>query len=108
MISDYIDDLIIYGKTIEEHSAALERVLQRLLDNEWATVQSHKMQSRYFLWLYLAQFRYESLWKKLKCNTEMDYSKTGEDLRSFLGMATYLGSTNIPHFSILVDPVEHA
>ena len=29
----YIDDLTVYGKTRDEHNAALERVMQRLSDN---------------------------------------------------------------------------
>ena len=29
----YIDDLIVYGKTRDEHNAALECVMQRLSDN---------------------------------------------------------------------------
>ena len=29
----YIDDLIVYGKTRDEHNATLEHVMQRLSDN---------------------------------------------------------------------------
>ena len=35
----------------------------------------------------------------------MEKPKNGEELRSFLGLATYLGSNNIPHFSTLVNPL---
>ena len=35
----------------------------------------------------------------------MEKPKNGEELRSILGLATYLGSNNVPHFSTLVNPL---
>ena len=41
--------------------------------------------------------------EKLQAIKNMEKPKNGEELRAFLGLATYLGSNNVPHFSTLVN-----
>ena len=43
--------------------------------------------------------------EKLQAIKNMEKPKNGEELRSLLGLATYLGSNNVPHFSTLVNPL---
>ena len=43
--------------------------------------------------------------EKLQAIKNMEKPKNGEELRSFLGLATYLGSNNVPHFSNHVNPL---
>ena len=54
----YIDDLIVYGKTRDEHNAALERVMQRLSDNRLRLnlAKCNFAKQSFFSGLYLKQF----------------------------------------------------
>ena len=104
----YIDDLIVYGKTRDEHNAALERVMQRLSYNglrlNLAKCNFAK-QSIFFLGYTWNSSGMRPGDEKLQAIKNMEKPKNGEELRSFLDLAANLDSNNIPHFSTLVNPL---
>ena len=88
----YIDDILVYLKTVEEHEEHLEKVFQKLRSNklyvkgdkcDWGKLRIK------FLGHELTQGGVMVDDQKIKAILEWEKSKTTKGLRSFLGLASY-------------------
>ena len=107
-VACYMDDCLIFGSDIASHNKTLETVLSRLMENG---VRLNLGKSVF------AQPEVEfigHIWsrdgvaphpEKLKAIREMPKPSTCEELRSFLGLAAYIGSRTVPHFSAKASPL---
>ena len=88
----YIDDILVYSKTVEEHVRHLEVVLGRLRDNKlYANEEKSDFahQEIEFLGHVVTRDGIKSDMKKVKAIQEWKQSSTQKGLRSFLGLANY-------------------
>lgn len=104
---NYIDDIIVYGSTKEEHDACLNKVLQvfitnNVLLNEAKCVKA--VQELEFLGHKLSDKGIEADNIKVKNILEFRPPKTKEEIRSFLGLVTYLGKF-IPDLGTTTEPL---
>lgn len=95
-VLNYIDDIIVFGKTEEEHDEAVKRVCRILKENN-AVLNETKCIFRAskisFLGHILSSQGIEADPEKIKIITSFraPTSKNKEETRSFLGLVTYLG-----------------
>ena len=104
----YLDDILIAAPILDAHNAILDSVLLRLKESD-LRLNANKC--------HFAKSHVEFLghsWsaagvtldaRKLDAISQMLLPSTGEQLRSFLGLTSYLGSHAVPHFSTLVAPL---
>ena len=104
----YIDDLIIWGSTQEEHDKTLETVLQRL-DTAGLALNKDKckfsVQSVSFLGHVWSTDGIHPCPTKIAAIASMPLPDSLTSLRTFLGLATYVGQRYVPHFSSLMAPL---
>jgi hypothetical protein len=88
----YIDDILVYSKTAEEHARHLEVVLQKLRDNK---LYANREKSDFaqneieFLGYVVTKDGIKPNMKKVKTIQEWKWPSTQKRLRSFLGLANY-------------------
>lgn len=104
---NYIDDIIVYGSTVEEHDRRLGKVLKRLSDYD-ITLNSDKcmyrVKSLEFLGHRLSSKGIEPSVDKTLAIKQFRQPNTSEEVRSFLGLVNYVGKF-IPNLSTLTDPL---
>jgi len=104
---NYIDDIIVYGKSEEEHDECLQDVLkvlnkQNVLLNE---KKCHmKVKELEFLGHTLSSEGIKADPKKVEAVQNFRAPNNKEELRSFLGLVTYLGKF-IPNLGDLTQPL---
>ena len=101
------DDIIVFGKTQEEHDRALEAVFQRF-DKMGLTLKKKKCEfSKNSLWFFGFVFSSTGVSPdpaKVKAIHEAQPPTSASGVRSFLGMATYCAKF-IPNFSDITMPL---
>lgn len=106
-MSLFADDIIIWGRTREEHDARLRQVLQRARDNN-LKLNAKKNQIATNSVSYLGHvFSSDGIYmsdQKVKAITEMPEPESRKDLERFLGMVNYL-SKFIPNLAIETKPL---
>ncbi len=104
----FFDDILIAAKTISEHDSILRQVLQRLFD-KGITLNKEKCQFALpeidFLGYHLNSAGIAPSPSKIDSIRTMTVPETKEQLRSFLGLATFVGQRFIAHFSSLTAPL---
>jgi hypothetical protein len=90
----YIDDILIFSKSKEEHAKHLKIVLKKLRDNKlYANLEKSEFElvEIEFLGHVLNGQGIQSDSKKIKAIKEWEVPKTQKGVRSFLGLANYYG-----------------
>ena len=103
----YIDDILVYGSTSEEHAERLQAVRKRLqaanLKLNLGKCQIGKTKVKYLgHWLTDSGVLPDD--DKLLAISDMPTPKSRSDVQRFIGMATYLGRF-IPDLSVITDPL---
>jgi len=104
----YLDDIMIATETKEEHLTVLEKVLEKLVDSgvrlnmEKCAVLQPEVTFLGYKWSASGVLVEDDPVKKL---LSMDEPTSREECRQFLGLATYLGTSNVPHYSALAKPL---
>ena len=104
----YIDDILLFSEDEHKHRVLLDTVLARL---EKAGVRLNFQKCKFmkdnvsFLGHTWSGTGVLPSNDKLEAIEKIDIPRTGEQLHSFLGLATYVGNTNIPNFSNLTAPL---
>lgn len=103
----YVDDLIIYSKTIEEHKVHLENVFKKLFVNN-LTVNPEKMklcfQEISFLGNLISHNEIKIDPDRTKAVLQCKRPSTKKEVARFIGMCSYL-SRYIPNYSIIAAPI---
>lgn len=103
----FIDDIVVHDGTMQEHEN-MRKVLSRLQD-ERIRLNREKCEFRRrsieFLGLVLSSEGVAPSPEKLKSIQEMARPDSRENLRSLLGLASFVGIQFIPHFSTLAKPL---
>ena len=103
----YIDDIIILGKTVEEHLANVEIVLQRLqkagLKVKLGKCSFLKKQVKY-LGHTLTSTGVQVNKEKIRAIADYPKPKSQKEVKSFLGLASFYRSF-IEHFAHIVSPL---
>lgn len=104
---NYIDDIIIYGATKEEHQFRLTAVLQRL--EEYNVLLNKEkciygVQSLQFLGHNLSDKGITPDKEKLNTIRQFRSPETAEEVRSFLGLVNYVGKF-LPNLSTITEPL---
>ena len=88
----YIDDILIFTKTEEEHDKIVEEVLKRLEENDLFLKPEKcvfKEKEIEFLGLYITEEGVKMDEVKVKAITEWPVPKKVKDVQSFLGLANF-------------------
>lgn len=99
----YIDDILVFGRTVRDHDEHLKRLLARLeyynvrLNNEKCEFRLRELE---FLGFHLSSSGVCVSESKVKAIRDCKAPKTAEELSSFLGLISYV-SKYIPHLSTL-------
>lgn len=103
----YIDDILVYGRNQAEHDERLKQALRRFADANlklnWSKCQIRKDKVKYLGHWLTGQGVLPDI-DKLKAIQEMPYPRSLNDVRLFLGTATYM-SKFIPNLSQITDPL---
>ena len=103
----YLDDIIVFGKTVEEHTARLEAVIQRLSEHGFKLKASKckLLQNRVtYLGHVLSADGIETDPDKTESIRTWPTPKNVKELRSFLGLASYYRKF-IPNLSKIASPL---
>lgn len=104
---NYIDDILVYGKTQEEHDERLDKV-KKTLEAYGVLLNKNKCVYRVkqieFLGVLLTQEGVKPSPRKVEALKNFRDPKSCEELRSFLGFVTYC-SKFIPDYSTLSEPL---
>ena len=103
----YIDDIVVYSATYEDHIGHLDKVLT-LIEQSGLTLSPTKCHLFYGSILLLghkvSRLGLSTHAEKVKAVVEMSRPKKLSELQSFIGMAVYF-STFIPYFSDICQPL---
>lgn len=104
----YLDDILVFGRSKEEHDNNLQKLLKRI-DELGLTVSPekclyHQTEIR-FLGHRLDAGKLKPSLDKVKAIREFCHPSSASELRSFLGLVTYVGKF-IPNLSTLLDPLQ--
>lgn len=105
----YIDDIVIYGRTLEEHMTNLEKVLERLNEHKLKVKPSkcHFLkQSINYLGYVISSEGIGMDPKKTTAIREFVTPKNEKQLKSFLGLAGFYRKY-VPNFSIIAEPLHN-
>ena len=101
----YIDDIVVYSKTFEEHLKHVEQVLKAVAESR-LTLSLPKChlgyQSIVILGNIVSRLGLSTHHEKLKVMWELEAPKDHKKLETFLGLAVYF-STYIPYFSWMAN-----
>jgi type IV secretory pathway VirB4 component len=103
----YIDDILIFSKSKEEHAKHLEIVLRKLRDNKlYANLEKSEFElvEIEFLGHVLSAQGIQPDSRKIKAIKEWEVPKTQKGVRSFLGLANYYRKF-IRNFSKIAAPL---
>jgi hypothetical protein len=103
----YIDDLLVYSETVEEHWILLEEVFKRIQQYELIVSQKKCVflaTQVSFLGHVLSEKGIEMDTSKLEVIENWSFPKTVKQMRSFLGLANYYRDF-IPLFSHIASPL---
>ena len=107
-VACYMDDCLIYGKDLQSHNVTLDKVLTHLCEHgvclNMAKCKFAQASVEFIGHLWSSDGIAPHL-SKLKAIANMPRPTTGEGLRSFLGLALYIGSRTVPNFSALAGPL---
>ena len=106
-VQSYLDDLIVFGSTPEEHDRALAAVLQRLKDyNIQLNMDKCKMRqsSVTYLGLIVSKEGLKVDPDRIKSVAEAAAPTSREELQSFLGVVGYYAKF-VPDFATVVEPL---
>lgn len=96
---NYLDDILVFGSTIEEHDANLKEVMKRLRDHNVEINESKcsiGKQAVTFLGFNLAETGWRIEDEKIKAIKHFRKPENQEEVRSFLGLINYIDRF-IPH-----------
>ena len=106
-VQNIADDLILHGKSIEEHDQSLHKVLQRLEEKK-LTLNPMKCEFRMdkvvFMGLLLSKYGIGPTEERVRAVLEAVQPTTPTEVRSFLGMVGF-SARFIPNFSTLAEPL---
>ena len=91
---NYIDDVIVFGSSEEEYGKAIKKVLQVFKENNIVLNEdeyNRKARKLKFLGHILSNKGFAADPGKIKIITDFRAPNTGEGIRSFLGLITYVG-----------------
>jgi hypothetical protein len=103
-----LDDVLLFAKDSEEHDKILSRVLQ-VLNEAGIRLNKTKCEFKKSSVTFLGH-----VWSaegvapdagKVKAISEMNPPESADQMRSFLGFASYIGSQAVPHYSTLAKPL---
>jgi len=103
----YVDDIIVFSKTLDEHFKHLEEIFTRL---EAAGLSISMEKSQFclkevqFLGHLVTQEGIKMQPEKVKAIVELPVPKVKEELHTFLGMCAWY-QNYIPHFSTIAEPL---
>lgn len=104
-VFNFLDDILVFGKTQEEHDENLRAVLERLEENG---LEINKEKSKFnqpeitFIGHVIGTGVIRPTLDKVKAIQEFRLPETAEELRSFNGLVAYVGKY-IPHLSTELD-----
>ena len=102
-----VDDLLIWGETIQQHDRRLKQVLDRARQRNLKLNKSKcqlKLDEISYIGHILSRDGLKPDPKKTKAINDMPCPETREELQRFLGMLTYLGKF-IPNLSHVASPL---
>ena len=106
-VQNIADDLIVHGKSIEEHDQSLHKVLQRLEEKN-LTLNPMKCEFRMdkvvFMGLLLSKYGIGPTEERVRAVLEAVQPTTPTEVRSFLGMVGF-SARFIHNFSTLAEPL---
>lgn len=105
----YIDDIVVYGSTLEEHNYNLAVVLQRLSKNKLKVKASkcHFLKEEIvYLGFVISKDGVKMDQKKVQAIKNLVEPTDTKQLKSFLGMAGFYRKF-IPSFSLIASPLHH-
>ena len=101
------DDLVVHGKSVEEHDQSLHKVLQRLEEKN-LTLNSMKCEFRMdkvvFMGLLLSKYGIGPSEERVRAVLEAAQPTTPTEVQSFLGMVGF-SARFIPNFATLAEPL---
>lgn len=106
-VLNYIDDIIVFGSCDEDHDAALKSVLDVLKENNVTLNQAkcvRKTKKLMFLGHVLSADGFTADPEKVKVIQQFRSPESKEEVRSFLGLVTYIGKF-LPDLADLTDPL---
>ena len=106
-VQSYLDDLIVYGATLEEHDKALATVLERLKSyNVQLNLEKCKMRqtSVSYLGLIVSKEGMKVDPERIQSVAEATTPTSREELQSFLGVVGYYAKF-VPGFATVVEPL---
>ncbi|XP_011858920.1 PREDICTED: uncharacterized protein K02A2.6-like [Vollenhovia emeryi] len=107
-VINFIDDILVYGCTEQEHNLRLQKVLQVLEENNVLLNQAkcvYKTRKINFLGHELTPGGIKPLDKYVRSITEFRTPKTVDELQSFLGLPNYINKW-IPNLATLTEPLK--
>ncbi|CAH2105722.1 unnamed protein product [Euphydryas editha] len=105
---NFIDDILIYGRTEQEHDLRLQKVLQVLKENNVLLNNDkclYKVKQVSFLGHELTSEGVRPLNKYIASVTHFRIPKTVEELQSFLGLVNYINKW-IPNMATMTEPLK--
>lgn len=105
---NFIDDILIYGQTEQEHDMRLQRVLQVLKENDVLLNEEkclYKVKKVNFLGHELTAEGVRPLDKYIKSVAHFRVPKNIEELQSFLGLINYINKW-IPNMATMTEPLK--
>lgn len=103
----YMDDILVYGQTEEEHNEHLSKLRQRLAENE---IPENKDKGEYnkteleFLGYVINATGVRQTDERVKAIQELKRPSSKEELHSLLGLVTYV-TRFIPHLATTTEPL---
>ena len=110
-VVNYIDDVLVFGATQAEHDKRLEQVLIKLkesgvrLNEAKCYFQQREVEFLGHVWNTTGVAPTPA---RLEAVRDMPKPESVDSLRSFLGLAVYVASHFVPHFSALAKPLWEA
>lgn len=107
-VTNFIDDILVWGSNEEEHDLRLTEVMKVLKENDILLNQEkciYKVQTIHFLGHELKPEGVKPLPKYVKSITEFRIPKTIEELQSFLGLVNYINKW-IPNLATTTEPLK--
>lgn len=104
---NYIDDVIVFGSTVDENDKSVKEVLYILRENNLALNEDKcvwKAQKLKFLGHIISQKGFTADPEKIRVITDFRAPTNKEEVRSFLGLITYVGKF-IPDLANATEPL---